>query len=246
MIPITNTAPTRNPPFMTWTLIAANCLIFLFQSGLSPAELELFINRFALIPARYFAPLPFGDVDRSIAAYLPFLTNMFLHAGWLHLIFNMWTLWLFGPAVEDRLGSLRFLFFYLACGLVASYAHCAFNPLSVVPAIGASGAIGGVLACFLFLFPLARLIVLVPILFLPLFFEVSTIVYIGLWFILQLMQGAAEFFLPARGAGIAWWAHIGGFLAGFVLGPLLSRSRRRFRQYYADEGVLGFAPTGRP
>jgi membrane associated rhomboid family serine protease len=185
MIPIANTAPTRNPPLMTWALIAANCLIFLFQSGLSPAELELFIHRFALIPARYFAHLPFGDVDRSVADYLPFLTNMFLHAGWLHLIFNMWTLWLFGPAVEDRLGSLPYLFFFLACG-----------------------------------------------------------VYIGLWFIIQLMQGTAELFLPTGGAGIAWWAHIGGFLAGLVLGPLLVQSRGRFRQYYADEGVLGFTPTG--
>jgi membrane associated rhomboid family serine protease len=227
-------------------LIAGNCVIFLVQSGLEPAELELFIARFALVPARYFAPLAFRDIDASVVDYLPFLTNMFLHGGWLHLIVNMWTLWLFGPAVEDRLGSFRFIFFYVACGLVASYAHAAFNPLSIVPTLGASGAIGGVLACFLLLFPLARLIVLVPILFLPLFFEVPTIVYIGLWFFMQLVQGTAEFFLPAGGAGIAWWAHIGGFVAGLVLGPLLAQSRRRFRPYYADEGVLGFTPTGRP
>jgi membrane associated rhomboid family serine protease len=158
----------------------------------------------------------------------------------------MWTLWLFGPAVEDRLGHLRFLLFYLACGLVASYAHAAFNPFSIVPALGASGAIAGVLACFLLLFPLARLIVVVPILFIPLFFEVPTIVFMGLWFFIQLMQGAAELFLPTGAAGIAWWAHVGGFVAGLLLGPLLIQSRNRFRPYYADEGVLGFTPTGRP
>jgi membrane associated rhomboid family serine protease len=246
VIPISNTAPTRNPAIVTWMLIATNCLVFLFQSSLDPLQLELFVARFALVPARYFAPLGFRDLDAGFADYLPFLTNMFLHGGWLHLIFNMWTLWLFGPAVEDRLGHLRFLLFYLACGLVASYAHAAFNPFSIVPALGASGAIAGVLACFLLLFPLARLIVVVPILFIPLFFEIPTIVFMGLWFFIQLMQGTAELFLATGAAGIAWWAHVGGFVAGLLLGPLLIQSRNRFRPYYADEGVLGFTPTGRP
>jgi membrane associated rhomboid family serine protease len=244
MFPITNTVSTRRPAIVTWALLAVNCAVFLFQQSLSPEMHEVFVARFALIPALYFSP--YVEASLSLSDYLPFFTNMLLHRGWLHLILNMWTLWLFGPAVEDRLGSLRFLVFYVACGLAASYAHAVFNPLSTIPALGASGAIAGVLACFLILFPLARIIVLVPILFLPLFFELPTIVFIGLWFLVQLMQGTAELFLPTGGAGIAWWAHIGGFFAGLVLGPLLAGARRHARRYYADEGILGFTPTGRP
>jgi len=246
MFPLQTTAPTRSPPLVTWGLIAANCAIFLFQIGLGPDELENFLYQFALIPARYFAPLPFKDFVGDPLDYLPFVSNMFLHGGWLHLILNMWTLWLFGPAVEDRLGTARYIVFYVCCGAVASYAHAAFNPLSIIPALGASGAIAGVLAGFLLLYPLARLVILVPILFLPLFFEVPAVVYVGLWFLMQLIQGTAEMFASSTGGGIAWWAHIGGFVAGLALGPLLMQSRRRFRPYYPDEGHLGFQPTGRP
>ena len=131
MFPLQTTAPTRSPPLVTWGLIAANCAIFLFQIGLGPEELEHFLYQFALIPARYFAPLPFKDFVGDPLDYLPFVSNMFLHGGWLHLILNMWTLWLFGPAVEDRLGTVRYLVFYVCCGAFASYAHAAFNPLSI-------------------------------------------------------------------------------------------------------------------
>ena len=189
MFPLQTTAPTRSPPLVTWGLIAANCAIFLFQIGLGPEELEHFLYQFALIPARYFAPLPFKDFVGDPLDYLPFVSNMFLHGGWLHLILNMWTLWLFGPAVEDRLGAVRYIVFYVCCGAFASYAHAAFNPLSIIPALGASGAIAGVLAGFLLLYPLARLVILVPILFLPLFFEVPAVVYVGLWFLIAAHAG---------------------------------------------------------
>jgi len=171
---------------------------------------------------------------------------MFLHGGWLHLIMNMWTLWLFGPTIEDRLGRGSYLAFYLACGVAAAVAHVVFNPSSTVPALGASGAIAGVLGCYLRLFPWARVIVLVPVLFLPLFFEVPAFLFIGLWFLIQVLQGTAELLTASTGAGVAWWAHVGGFVAGLALGPLLLRSERRYRVYYADEGVLGFDPQGRP
>src|SRR3954451_3002021 len=155
MFPIKNTVPSRYPPAVTWVLIGTNCVIFFFQLGLTPRELELFLLRFALVPARYFAmPTRWHD---SVGDYLPFVTNMFLHAGWLHLILNMWTLWLFGPTVEDRLGPGRYLAFYLTCGVLASVAHAFFNPTSVDPALGASGAIAGVLGCYFRLFPLARI-----------------------------------------------------------------------------------------
>src|SRR6185436_1143566 len=146
MFPLQTTVPLRNPPVVTWALIALNCLVFLYQISLSEPELELFLSRFALVPARYFAP----DAPSSLGVldYLPFVTNMFLHGGWLHLILNMWTLWLFGRTVEDRLGTVRYIVFYVCCGAFASFAHAAFNPQSIIPALGASGAIAGVLAGF--------------------------------------------------------------------------------------------------
>jgi membrane associated rhomboid family serine protease len=155
-------------------------------------------------------------------------------------------LWVFGPTVEDRLGHGTYLVFYVACGTAAALAHVVFNPTSTVPALGASGAIAGVLGCYVRLFPLARLIVLVPIIFIPLFFEVPALVFVGIWFILQVLQGTAELFMPSSGGGVAWWAHIGGFLAGLALGPVLRRSVRTYRAYYPDEGILGFDTSGRP
>ena len=245
MIPIRNAVPSRYPPVVTWLLIATNCLVFLLQNSLSPAELEEFLRNFALIPARHTAALAYGEADLSAADLFPFFTMMFLHGGWLHLIFNMWTLWLFGPTVEDRLGHGRYLAFYLACGLAASIAHVFFNPTSIVPALGASGAIAGVLGCYMRLFPLARVVVVVPILFIPLFFEVYAFLFVGLWFLIQIFQGALELLLPSSGGGVAWWAHVGGFVAGLTLGPLLVRSEQRYRAYYPDEGVLGFDTQGR-
>jgi len=243
MFPIRNTVPTRYPPVVTWTLIALNAAVFLFQISLTPAELETFMLRFALIPAFYFSP--YVGASLTLTDYLPFLTMMFLHGGWLHLILNMWTLWLFGPAVEDRLGHGRYLAFYLACGVAAALVHGVFNPNSTVPAVGASGAIAGVLGSYLHLFPWARIIILVPILFIPLFFELPAFLYVGFWFLMQILQGTAELLMPAKGGGVAWWAHIGGFVAGLVFASLMRQPKRLYRPYYADEGVLGFDPEGR-
>lgn len=244
MFPIRTSVPARNPAFITWILIGANCAVFLFQIGLGPREQEIFLINYALIPARYFAPGAFGLPQPSLFDYAPFFTNMFLHGGWLHLILNMWTLWLFGPAVEDRLGSGRFLIFYLVCGVAASVAHALFNATSIVPALGASGAIAGVMGCYLRLFPYARVIVLVPILFLPLFFELYAVLYVGFWFLMQLLQGASELFSPSAGGGVAWWAHVGGFVVGFIFGSFLQPVLRRVQPYHADQGVYGFTPNG--
>src|SRR5258706_6048001 len=127
MFPIQNSVPPRYPSVVTWCLIGANCAVFLFQISLSPAELEILLARYALIPARFFAYSGYGLEAPGPVDYLPFATNMFLHGGWLHLIFNMWTLWMFGPGVEDRIGRWAYLLFYLIFGIAALTAHAAFN-----------------------------------------------------------------------------------------------------------------------
>jgi membrane associated rhomboid family serine protease len=243
MLPIEIALPTRYPALVTYALIGANCLVFLFQISLGPQHLEAFVHEFGLIPARDLAA-PSMSTD-GLLHYLPFLSNMFLHGGWLHLILNMWTLYLFGPAVEDRLGAGRYLLFYLACGLFASLAHALLNPSSTLPAVGASGAISGLLAGFIMMFPLARLVIMIPILFFPFFFEVPAILFAAFWFVTQMMAGLAALYMPEETGGIAWWAHAGGFVAGLVLTPLLRQSKQTYRRYYADEGILGFNPSGR-
>jgi membrane associated rhomboid family serine protease len=239
MFPIQTTVPNRYPAMITWALIVANCAVFLFQLTLSPAELDQFLSQFALIPDRFFENVPVAD-------YLPFVTMMFLHGGWLHLILNMWTLWLFGPTIEDRLGPARYLLFYLACGIIAGVVQTIFNPHSTVPTLGASGAIAGILGCYVRLFPMARLIVVIPILFFPFFFEMPAALFVGIWFLVQLLSGTAELLMPSAGGGIAWWAHVGGAVAGVIIGPILARSKRYYRPYHPDEGILGFEPSGRP
>ena len=242
MFPLKSTVPTRHQPFVVWGLITANTLVFLIQAGMSESELAAFLSRFALIPARYFAGEALASSLRAPNSYWPLLTNAFLHGGWLHLILNMWTLWLFGPAVEDRLGSIRFLLFYLACGVLASLTYVYFDPASMVPALGASGAIAGVLGSYTVMFPWSHVVVLVPVLFLPLFFALPAIVFTGLWFLVQLLSGTAQLFAGGDEGGIAWWAHVGGFLAGMVLTPLLRRAPDIYRDYAGDEIVLGFRP----
>ena len=184
------------------------------------------------LPSRVFGQL------RLIAPsdWTPFLTNIFLHAGWLHLILNMWTLWIFGPAVEDRLGPVRFALFYLFCGLAAGLAHALANPDSVVPALGASGAIAGVIGCYARMFPAARLVVIVPILVIPLFFEISALAFAMIWFVMQLIPGLMSLGDTATG-GVAWWAHICGFVSGWLASPILRRPAVTYRNYYRDEGI---------
>jgi len=158
---------------------------------------------------------------------------MFLHGGWMHFISNMWSLWLFGDNVEDCMGHLRFLIFYLLCGLAAGFIHFMFNPTAQVPTIGASGAIAGVMGAYFVMFPTARVITLVPIFFLPYFIEIPAVFYLGIWFMMQLFSGMFSLVLPTGAGGIAWWAHVGGFLFGILVLPFFRR--RRGRPFYADE-----------
>jgi membrane associated rhomboid family serine protease len=155
----------------------------------------------------------------------PFFTHMFLHAGWLHLLSNMWFLWIFGFSVEDRMGHLGFLIFYLICGLAAAVTQLYFSRQSAVPMVGASGAIAGVLGAYLLLYPLARITVLVPILIYPLFIRVPALLFIVGWFALQLYSGYESYWKSGPAEGVAWWAHVGGFAAGLLLCPCLAQRR---------------------
>jgi rhomboid family protein len=181
----------------------------------------------ALVPLRYFSPRWAWANGLSPTDFTPFLTNTFLHGGFLHIILNLWTLWIFGPALEDRLGSARFVALYLLAGIAASMAHALFNATSAMPVLGASGAIAGVIAAYATRFPYAWIKVLVPIVIIPLFFDIPALLFAGIWFLVQVWQGTSELFMPFAGSGIAWWAHIGGFLAGWALLRVLEPRKLR-------------------
>jgi len=222
MIPIRDENPTTLVPWVTVSLIAANLLTFVFEVSLG-ARLRPFLDQFGAIPARLLSS---GRVDGpGLPAFVTVFSSMFLHGGLLHVGGNMLYLWIFGNNVEDAMGHLRYLFFYLISGVVAVYAHAVTDPASTMPMIGASGAISGVLGAYVVLFPRARVLTLVPFgLFLQLI-RVPAVFVLGFWIVLQLLSGLLS--RGAPGGGVAWFAHVGGFLAGVVLVRLLVR--RDFR-----------------
>jgi len=173
---------------------------------------------------------------------------MFLHGGWLHILGNMWVLWIFGDNVEDRMGPLRFILFYLCCGICAGLVQTFTSGASPVPTIGASGAIAGIMGAYLLLYPRARLIILVPVFFWPFFFDIPAWVFLVFWFFLQFASGSHALLSGSLGGGIAWWAHVGGFLAGMLLLQFFLLRRPARRRFFPDEhGPLGsFYPRHRP
>ena len=225
MFPIRDTVPRRHFPVMTFAIIAVNILVFMLELSLPEKVQNDLIYLFGLVPARYAHPAWAELVGFPLDNYWPILTNLFLHGGWLHIIANMWFLYLFGDNVEDRMGPVRFLLFYLLAGAAANLVHFVVNHNSTMPVIGASGAIAGVMAAYLRLFPRARIITLVPVLFFPFFFEVPAPFFMLFWFFLQLLSGAASLAVAHSAGGIAWWAHVGGFVLGYLLvRPLCSRT----------------------
>lgn len=226
MLPVQVTTTSRGAPLATWGLILANFVVFVFELALPEAVLEDFFYWFGIVPARYTRPDWAAFVGLPVDSYWPFLTSQFLHGGWVHILGNMWTLWLFGESVEEKMGSGRFLLFYLAGGIVAGIVHSATNPTSTIPSVGASGAISGVLAAYFLLFPRARVVVLVPLLFWPFFFDVSVFFYVAYWFLIQLFNGALALGAPGQVGGVAWWAHIGGFVWGLATMWLFLRPKK--------------------
>jgi len=212
MFPVSDVIPSRTTPYVTIGIILLNTFAFLFEWQMSDRELQLFLLEYGAVPA--YLSLP------SI------LTSMFLHSGWLHFGGNMLYLWIFGDNVEDRLGHGWFLAFYLFCGAIAVFGQVAMNPNSLVPMIGASGAIAGVMGAYFVLYPHSRVLTAVFILFFLDLVEIPAIFFLGIWFFMQLFSGVGSIGASSAGGGVAFWAHIGGFVAGVVLALFLRPARQ--------------------
>ncbi len=229
MIPLRDDIPSRTYPVVNVSLIVINALAFFYELTLGPRQLELFFREYAVIPVRYFAG-GYVDIFGVVHSYgitdlvIPIFTAMFLHGGWTHIGGNMLYLWIFGDNVEDRMGHGRYLVFYLLCGVAATVAHIITNPHSTVPSLGASGAIAGVLGAYFLLYPHARVITLIPIFFFIEFVPIPAVILLGWWFIQQFLYGTMSLAVAsAQTGGVAWWAHIGGFVTGMILVHVFKR-----------------------
>jgi len=232
VIPLRTAIRSRTFPLVNTMFIAINVIAFLMELRLGPRANRLVMN-LGFIPTRFLA-------YRDYHEYATVLTSMFLHAGWLHLGSNMLALYIFGDNVEDRMGPVRYLIFYLVCGVAAAMTHLYFNRHANLPTVGASGAIAGVLGAYLVLYPTARVMTLIPIYIIPWIIEIPAVLFLGIWFLMQLLNGSATIAADTQQArgGVAFWAHVGGFVAGGVLVGVFvrrrSRARSRDRSWAAD------------
>ena len=215
MIPIRDRNPSGTFPYVTIGIIIVNIIIFLYELSLG-SELGRLFMKFGVVPLKVSYYSQASDLT-FINTFFPFISSMFLHGGFVHLIGNMWFLWIFGDNIEDKLGHFKFIAFYFLCGIIASSVHVFFNSQSNVPCVGASGAIAGVLGAYMVTFPRARVVTIVPLFVFIQVMELPAIVVLGFWFVIQFFNGAASITASTSGAGVAWWAHIGGFAAGVII-----------------------------
>ena len=219
MFPLKDTIRSQSFPLVNATIIVVNLLVFFYQLSLGPKAEALIIN-FGLTPVRFFWELQHEPLD----AIVPVFTSMYLHGGWFHVLGNMWFLYIFGDNVEDRVGHIGYFFFYLICGIGAALAQTVLFPSSSIPMVGASGAIAGVLGAYFLLHPQARILTLIPIFIFIQLVEIPAWVFLPYWFLMQFIQGAMS---SAESGGVAWWAHIGGFLAGMIFIWLFRKPEKR-------------------
>ncbi len=219
MIPLNNTVRLRTFPLANLTLISLNVLVFLYELRLEPGQLERFVAAFSIIPPRVLSAEPAGLIS--------LVTGMFIHAGWAHLITNMWALFIFGGNVEERMGTLRYSVFFLSGGVFAGLSQVFLTPELRAPIIGASGAVAAVMGAYLLLYPRSRVRTFALLIFIPLFLELPAILFLGIWFLLQFANGVMSLDMGETVGGIAYWAHIGGFLFGLVSVPFFARRRRQ-------------------
>ncbi|HEY9833436.1 MAG TPA: rhomboid family intramembrane serine protease [Stenomitos sp.] len=225
MFPINDNNPTRITPYVTYALIGANIFIFLYQLRLTPPQLEQFFQLYAVVPKELTASFAGIPINHSVPEPLTLVTSQFLHGGFLHILGNMLFLWIFGNNIEDKLGHIKYLIFYITCGVLAALAQWFFSMQSGIPSLGASGAIAGVMGAYILRFPNARIRTLVflgPFIVFP---DIPAIFFLGIWFIQQALYGIASLNVPSnigmQSGGVAYWAHAGGFVFGAILGPLL-------------------------
>ena len=226
MFPIRDTVRARSFPIVNWMIIILNGLVFFYQVNLSSSGLEQFVENFALTPSRINVAQPLS--------LLPFVSHMWLHGSLLHLLSNVWMLFIFGDNVEDRLGSMRYLLFYLLGGISAAVLQYYFTTDPSIPALGASGAIAAVMGAYFLFYPTSRVVTLVPFFFRGWFVRIPSFIFLGLWFGTQVFSGFIELSVGGSSGGVAWWAHIGGFLFGLVFGHPFTIGRKK-RQTYKDE-----------
>ena len=236
MFPIRDDQPRFSTPFVNYFIIGLNVVVFLFEQSVqfqNPRAYVQLMTAFGVVP-RHITHALAGTGHVSLAgAFLPILTSMFLHAGWLHIIGNMWFLWIFGDNIEDQLGHFQYLLFYLLCGFAAAATHILLNFGSNLPTVGASGAISGVMGAYLLLFPRAKVLTLVVLIVFFTFWWLPAWVFLGYWFVLQFLSGAQTIGQTGQETGgVAVWAHVGGFVAGLILIKLLPQ--RAVRQRYAS------------
>jgi membrane associated rhomboid family serine protease len=224
VVPLRDDNPTRIVPIVTYALLIINIVVFLYELSLGP-DLEAFFRVWAVVPrelSAYFLGEPTG---LPFPAWMTLITSQFLHAGFLHVSGNMLFLWIFGNNVEDKLGHVRFVIFYLACGVLAGLTQWFFSTGSVIPSLGASGAIAGVMGAYILRFPRAEILTLIPLGFFMWTFRVPAIFFLGFWFVQQAFYSVASLNVPTnvgmQGGGVAYWAHAGGFIFGAILGPIL-------------------------
>ena len=225
MIPLKDMTPRRSFPVVTLLLIIANVIVFVHQVTLPPAAAEAFIRTYGLVPAKIQLALA-GRHYTLAQAFVPVFTCMFLHGSILHILGNMWFLWIFGGNVEDRMGPLAYPLFYLVCGIGSGLSQTAFSWGSHIPSIGASGAISGVLGAYIGLFPRSRILTLIPLFIIWFTWRIPAVIFIGIWFAVQFLSGLSSLGAASMG-GVAWWAHVGGFLLGMLLARTFWRSAPR-------------------
>jgi membrane associated rhomboid family serine protease len=219
MFPLRDDVPSRKFPVITVLLIVVNAAIFLFEAFLGPSAMRV-TELLGVVPVRLISQW------HNPLVLLTLVTSMYLHGGWAHLIGNMWYLWIFGDNVENRMGGVRFFIFYTLSGVIAAVLQVMAAPRSDIPIIGASGAIAGVLGAYLVLYPRARVATLVPIFYFIRIIWLPAVLVLGSWFLVQLLNGLATLNVVMQTGGTAWWAHIGGFVAGMVLTPIFRRRDR--------------------
>jgi membrane associated rhomboid family serine protease len=233
MLPIKDDQPRYSTPYINNFLIGLNLVIFLFEATLTPASLKTLLHQFAVVPAHVTAFLQGSPRYTLPAVVIPFFTSMFLHGSWMHVLGNMWFLYIFGDNVEDYLGHFKYLVFYLLAGLFAMTVQAAADPHSSVPTLGASGAIAGVLGAYFVLYPKAKVLTWLPPIF---FFHLPAWVMLGYWFVVQFVAGATTALVyegrTKGGGGIAFWAHVAGFLAGVVMIKVFPERQRRYPYAY--------------